>query len=57
MSYPHKSGCQKRKERVQQEEMILKSQKVQSTLTAFKFVEKKTLFRVIRLLKRKIKYF
>jgi len=40
MSYPHKSGCQKRKERVEWEEKFLKSQKGQSTLTAFKFCAK-----------------
>lgn len=40
MSYPHKSGCQKRKERVEREEKFLKSQKGQSTLTAFKFCAK-----------------
>lgn len=40
MSYSHKSGCQKRKERAEREEKFFKLQKVQSTLTAFKFCAK-----------------
>jgi len=46
MSYPHKSGCQKRKERVEWKEKFLKYQKGQSTLTVFKFCVKEKLTQV-----------